>query len=38
MKKLVILLAAALTLSACNTIEGFGQDVSGGARAIDRAI
>ncbi|MEQ8922772.1 MAG: entericidin, EcnA/B family [Roseovarius sp.] len=27
-----------LGLSACNTLEGFGQDVSAGARAVDRAI
>ncbi len=38
MKKLAILLGMTLALAACNTIEGFGQDVSGGARAIDRAI
>lgn len=38
MKKLAILVAALTALSACNTIEGFGADVSAGARAVDRAI
>lgn len=38
MKKLAILLGVTLALTACNTIEGFGEDVAGGARAIDRAI
>lgn len=31
-------LALLLGLAACNTVEGFGQDLSAGARAIDRAI
>ena len=38
MKKLAFLAAVLLGLSACNTIDGFGQDVSASARAIDRAI
>ena len=38
MKKLAILLGMTLALAACNTIEGFGADVSAGARAVDRAI
>ncbi|MEO9824412.1 MAG: entericidin, EcnA/B family [Paracoccaceae bacterium] len=38
MKKLAILAALLTTLSACNTIEGFGADVSASARAVDRAI
>ena len=38
MKKLVIAVALLTALSACNTIEGFGADVSAGARAVDRAI
>jgi predicted small secreted protein len=38
MKKLVLMTAVLLGLSACNTIEGLGQDVSAGARAVDRAI
>lgn len=38
MKKMVIFTALLLGLAACNTIEGFGEDVSEGARAIDRAL
>jgi len=41
MKKLVLVLALALlpvVLSACNTVDGVGQDISAGARAVDRAI
>lgn len=38
MKKIVLFAAILLGLAACNTIEGFGQDVSAGARAVDRAI
>jgi predicted small secreted protein len=38
MKKLAIFAALLLTLAGCNTIEGFGEDVSEGARAVDRAI
>lgn len=38
MKKIILMGALALGLAACNTIEGFGEDVSAGARAIDRAI
>ncbi|MDJ0638447.1 MAG: entericidin EcnA/B family protein [Paracoccaceae bacterium] len=38
MKKLAIFAALALALAGCNTLEGFGEDVSAGARAVDRAI
>ena len=38
MKKLALFAAMAVALAACNTLEGFGEDVSEGARAIDRAI
>lgn len=38
MKKAVLLTILLLGLAACNTIEGFGEDVSAGARAVDRAI
>lgn len=38
MKKITLLALMFLGLAACNTIEGLGQDVSAGARAIDRAI
>lgn len=37
-KKLALFTALLLGLAACNTLEGFGEDVSAGARAIDRAI
>ena len=38
MKKLAIFAALMLALAGCNTLEGFGEDVSAGARAVDRAI
>ena len=38
MKKTALFIALLLGLAACNTIEGFGEDVSAGARAVDRAI
>ena len=38
MRKIALFLTLLLGLAACNTIEGFGQDVSAGARAVDRAI
>lgn len=38
MKKTIVLGLLLFGLAACNTIEGFGEDVSAGARAIDRAI
>lgn len=38
MKKLAFFTAALLVLAACNTIEGVGQDISAGARAVDNAI
>lgn len=38
MKKTALIAMLLLGLSACNTIEGFGRDVSAGARAVDRAI
>ncbi len=38
MKKIAMFAALIMALSACNTLEGFGEDVSEGARAIDRAI
>ena len=38
MKKLALFTALILGLAACNTIEGFGQDVSNGARAVDNAF
>lgn len=38
MKKIALFTALLLGLAACNTIDGLGQDVSAGARAVDRAI
>ncbi|MEM9425301.1 MAG: entericidin EcnA/B family protein [Pseudomonadota bacterium] len=38
MKKLALFAALMLALAGCNTIDGVGQDVSAGARAIDPAI
>lgn len=38
MKTIVIFAGLMLALAGCNTIEGLGQDVSAGARAVDRAI
>ena len=38
MIRLVLLAAFVLGLAACNTVEGFGEDLSAGARAIDNAI
>ncbi len=38
MKKILLGVALLLTLGACNTIEGFGEDVSDGARAVNRAF
>lgn len=34
MKKLILLAAALCALSACNTVAGVGEDVSGGARTV----
>lgn len=38
MKKTALIAMLLLGLAACNTIEGFGQDVSAGARAVDNAL
>jgi len=37
MRNICILLAAALLLSACNTVQGIGRDVEKGGEAIQRA-
>ncbi|GHE04144.1 hypothetical protein U879_01710 [Defluviimonas sp. 20V17] len=34
MKKNLILLIALIGLSACNTVAGVGEDVTGGARTV----
>ena len=33
-KTLALVLAALLSLSACNTVEGVGEDISGGANVV----
>ncbi len=38
MKRLALLLALTLTLTACNTVEGVGEDLSGGARTVGNMI
>lgn len=38
MKKILMITAAFLALAACNTLEGMGEDISAGARAVDNAI
>ena len=38
MKKAVILVAVLTSLAGCNTIDGFGQDISAGAQAVDNAF
>ena len=37
MRNVCILLATALLLSACNTVQGIGKDVEKGGEAIQRA-
>ena len=37
-RRIALALALLSGLAACNTVEGMGQDISAGARAIDRAI
>ena len=37
MKNILILIAAALAIAACNTVEGFGKDVKKGGEAIEKA-
>ncbi|PZQ99480.1 MAG: entericidin, EcnA/B family [Cereibacter sphaeroides] len=37
MKRLVFLLAL-FALSACNTVEGVGEDIAGGARTVGNMI
>ena len=37
MKAIVAMFLGALLLSACNTMEGFGQDVQQGGKAIERS-
>jgi predicted small secreted protein len=34
MRKIILLATVALTLVACNTVDGVGQDISGAANTI----
>lgn len=39
MKKIAISLTLALlTLAGCNTVEGVGEDIAGGARTVGRMV
>jgi predicted small secreted protein len=38
MKKILVAFGLLAALAACNTVEGLGQDISAGARAVDNAI
>ncbi len=38
MTRRILLLAALLAVSACNTVEGIGRDISAGARTVKNAI
>jgi predicted small secreted protein len=38
MKKILVALGLMATLAACNTVEGFGQDLSAGARTVNDAF
>jgi len=37
MKNILCIVAAALALAACNTVEGLGKDVKKGGEAIEKA-
>ena len=37
MKKILLLIAAAFALSACNTVQGIGKDIEKGGEAIQKA-
>jgi predicted small secreted protein len=38
MKKLLVIVGLLAALSACNTVDGLGQDISAGARAVDNTF
>ena len=38
MRVLLLLAALVMGLAACNTVEGFGRDISAGARTVQRAF
>ena len=37
MKTILCILAAALALSACNTIEGMGKDIKAGGEKVEKS-
>ncbi|HEX6632425.1 MAG TPA: entericidin A/B family lipoprotein [Usitatibacter sp.] len=37
MKAIIAMILGAFVLSACNTMEGFGQDVQAGGHAIEKS-
>jgi predicted small secreted protein len=37
MKTMLLALACAIALSACNTVEGLGKDIKKGGEAIEKA-
>jgi entericidin B len=37
MKKILFLIVAAFSLSACNTVQGLGKDIEKGGEAIQKA-
>ena len=37
MKKILLFIAAAFALSACNTVQGIGKDIEKGGEAIQKA-
>ena len=38
MKKLLVIVGLLAALSACNTVDGLGQDISAGARAVGAGL
>ena len=37
-RNILLILSLGLVLSACNTIAGVGEDISGGARTVQRTF
>lgn len=38
MRTFLLIAIAALGLSACNTVEGVGQDIQAGGKAIEKSV
>jgi predicted small secreted protein len=38
MKQLLLIIAAAFALAACNTVQGIGKDIEQGGEAIQKAV